>query len=231
MRLISTGALVALVLMAVGGPGSASWNLSIYRGIFQQDAKSFGAITGRVLDAAGQPVLSAEVQALSNSASMGIIPTAHTDKDGRFALGRLPPETYRLSVSKKQDGYAPTDSAFHSAGFLNVPQVTVSEGQTISGIELRLGPRAAKLTGRVTDATTNKRISAKYVQMIFHRVDNPDFYHMAGPDIYGNFRILVPPVPFTVEVTAPGYEKKNLGVLRLRKDEVRRLNISLVPTQ
>jgi protocatechuate 3,4-dioxygenase beta subunit len=52
-----------------------------------------GAITGRVLDASGEPVESAEVQAEGPG---GTAQPAFTDEEGRFRLGGLAPGRYRI---------------------------------------------------------------------------------------------------------------------------------------
>lgn len=61
-------------------------------------AKGVGQLTGRVLDAAGQPVAFAKVALLRAATGQPVDGTA-CDEAGRFALGRIAPGSYALHVS------------------------------------------------------------------------------------------------------------------------------------
>src|SRR5205085_3390848 len=103
-----------------------------YRGMLSHQEitqTSGGAITGRVLDAGGQPVFNAEVQALNTVSGTGKVPTAYTDEKGLFLIEHLKPGNYKLPVSKEEDGYPPTDSTFYSVDFTPPQQALVYEGQ------------------------------------------------------------------------------------------------------
>ena len=190
-----------------------------------------GAIEGRVLDANGQPVPEAKIFILKSDFTTGKIPTASTDKEGVFSVKGLAPGVYTISVSKEEDGYANTDLPFYSVGLMTAPQVSVNERQTTTEVVVQLGPKAAKLVGRVVNAVTNKLIESQDVQITLRRIDNPEYSYTTGPDVNGNFTILVPPVPFTIEVSAPGYEKRHLGSLHLRQEQIERLGITLRPAK
>jgi len=220
------GSLVVAGLVALSSSYSTPRTAHVWQDAPRASTNS-GAVKGQVLDAEGQPVSGAEVIALKIDSGMGKVPTAHTDEQGMFLIKRLAPGTYRISISKREDGYPPTDSPFYSAGFLEVPQVTVYEGQTTSDIAVGIGTKAAKLVGRVVDTTTNKLITSQDVQVTLRRIDNPDYSYKTGPDVNGNLTILVPPVPFTIEVSAQGYEKRHLGSLHLSREEIKRLDVSL----
>jgi hypothetical protein len=187
-------------------------------------------IAGQVFDIEGQPVFNATVLALETEHGMGgKVPMAYTGKQGKFLFKRLAPGTYVISVEKTEAGYPPTDFPFYSAGFVEVPRITVYEGQTISNVTVRLGPKAAKIVGRVADAITGMTVVPKDVKITLRRVDNADYSYSTGPAVNGKLEILVPPVPVTIEVSARGYEKRNLGSLHLRQGEVKRLDILLRP--
>lgn len=175
----------------------------------QHQQTNSGMVKGQVLDMKGQSVSNAIVLALETEVGMaGKVPMAYTDRRGMFLFKRLPPGTYEISVEKREDGYPPTYLSFYSAGFVEVPRVTVYEQQTISDVVARLGPKATKLVGSIIDATTNEPIkNLQDVQITLRRVDNPEISYSTGPDIEGNFDILVPSAPFTLEVSAPGHEK------------------------
>jgi 5-hydroxyisourate hydrolase-like protein (transthyretin family) len=80
-----------------------------------------------------------------------------------------------------------------------------------------VGPKALKLFGHVVDAITKKPING--VRITLRRVENPGAFFETGINASGSFRVLVPQVPFTLEVSAPGYERKNLGTLTLKDGE------------
>ena len=62
------------------------------------------------------------------------------------------------------------------------------------------------------------------------RVDDLNLKNSHGLDADGRFSVLVPAVPFTVEVSAPGYQKKELGSIRLKAGEIKHIDILLTPT-
>jgi hypothetical protein len=185
-----------------------------------------------VVDADGQPVSGAEVYALKSDFTTGKIPTAHTDKDGTFLITGLKPGVYTISAGKEEDGYARTDSPFHSTGLTAAPQVDVNEAQTTSGVVVCFGPKAAKLVGSLVDASTNKLIKdPQSAEIVLRRIDHPDYSYSTAPSLQGVFEILVPPVPLTAEISAPGYEKKLLGSLHLIPGETKRMGVSLHPNR
>jgi hypothetical protein len=222
------GLLVIVLLIVVGISYAMLPATTQSLHIHQAIASPSGAIEGRVLDANEQPVSKAEVHFLKSDFTTGKIPAVYTDKEGVFSIKGLASGVYTISVGRKEDDYAHTDSPFYSIGLIPAPQVNVNERQTTPDIVVRLGPKAAKLVGRVVDASTNKPIkNLQNVQITLRRIDHPDHSHSTGSDLDGEFNILVPSVPVTIEVSAAGYEKGRLDVLQLRQEEVKRLDISL----
>ncbi|MDT4952832.1 MAG: Carboxypeptidase regulatory-like domain [Acidobacteriota bacterium] len=176
--------------------------------VYQDTAQNSGVIAGFVLDAGGKPVSGAEVYTYRPTSPMGKLPRAVTNKQGKFLIKDLRPGTYVVAAAKEEDSYPPTDNySFYYASFLEAPQVIVYERQTTSGVMIHFGPRAARLVGHIVDATTNEPISPipQGTQITLRRADNPDNSYSTGPNTRGNFNILVPPVPFTIKVSAPGY--------------------------
>lgn len=205
------GLVITLMIVAIGVSYAVNRPARIRQHAAQhshQDAaQSFGAISGRVLDPEGQPVFGAEVNASHTESGTGRVPTAYTDNQGEFQIRDLRPGTYIVSASKEEDGYARTYLLFNSAGFVENPQVTVYEQQITSDVVVHLGPRAARLVGRIVNAITNEPIqNLQNVKITFRRIDRPDNWYSRAPDLNGEFSIFVPPAPFTIEVEAPGYE-------------------------
>jgi len=101
-----------------------------------------GAITGRVTDAAGQPVEDVEVRAEADF-EIADSPRARTGADGKFRIGGLAPGQYRVRAIP-QNSYAPpeqrTDGTTdgQDAPTWSRPVQVASANET-SGIEIRLG--------------------------------------------------------------------------------------------
>ncbi len=204
--------------------GQITRDVTVYLGAVSHS----GVIQGRVVDTNGRPVSEAKIYVLKSDFTTGKIPTVYTNKEGRFSIKNLPAGAYTISVGKEEEGYVHVDSPFYSAGLVETPRVNVYEGQTTPDITVNLGAKSAKLTGHILDATTNKPINhLPNVQITLRREDNPELSLTTGLNPNGEFNILVPTVPVTVEVSAPGYEKRRLGSLHLRREEVRRLDVPL----
>jgi uncharacterized GH25 family protein len=228
-RQVTVGLLAAGLLIVAG----VSYALTRSRHAYQDVAEASGRITGRVLDDKGQPVAEAQVYADRVDSPLGRrVPFVLTDKEGEFLIKDLEPGTYTISAAKEADGYAPTDSPFHSVNLPAPPQVTVYAQQNVSDVVLYFGSKAAKLVGRVTDTVTNKPIkNSQGLQITLRRADNQDYSYSTGLEPNGGFSILVPSVPFTVEVSAPGYEKRHLASPQLIPGQVKRLEIALRPAK
>lgn len=198
-----------------------------------------GAIAGQVLDAEGQPVAGFDVFAANVDLLTGALITATTDKQGKFLIKGLPPGTYEVK-GYKADSYPLTVSAFHN-DFAIPPRVIVYENQVTQDAEIRLAPKPARLIGLVVDIMTDKPIENALITL--RRADNPASALLIGHNSLeekGKFKILVPPVPFTIEVKAPGYEDwtyssdgtgKHKDALQLAREETKKLTIALQPAK
>ncbi len=196
-----------------------------------QSTVSLGGISGRVINAEGEPVSGVRVEANPYPLRGGLVRDAGTDAKGIFRIYNLEVGRYKLSVSKEEAGYADTSNHFYAAGFVEMPEVIVYANQTVSWGDIHLGPRAGKLIGSVREAQTKKLIASNDLHLNLTRVDDPNNSYRTTPDVNGHFQILVPPIPITFEVTMLGYEKKDLGGLRLKKGEIKRFDILLNPTK
>ena len=191
MRLI-VGIAVTLVVMTSVFFHGASFSQSMP----QKTASSGGVISGRVLDAEGKPIINATVTAEMANA-IGGIPNALTNKDGEFIIRGLRPGQYTLHARKEEDGYPRTEFNLYDAGTSTDPQVEVLEDQTMQNVIVQLGLKSGILTLRVVDANSNQPLH--HADITIRRVDLPDRYLSSGLSVEeGEFKILVPALPFTV---------------------------------
>jgi len=207
----------------------------------QNVTHSSGTIAGRVLDAGWQPVSGAQVLVERSDIPMGKLPFVYTDEQGKFLIKDLATGTYMVYVAKEEDGYPPTYSAFHFVGPVDIPRITIDAQHVTPEVIIQMGPKAARVIGRIVDAITKKPI--ENAQIILRRIDNTDYSYLTGPNQLeekGAFKILVPSVPFTIKVSAPGYEdwyyggndsKEKAGALKLAPNTTKELLISLRPVK
>ena len=197
-----------------------------------------GTVSGRVLDADGQPVENVVVKAENMGVPTRLQPQTETNQDGEFTITRLTPGQYLLYTRKEEDGYPRTEFNLYDVGIPN-PEVTVSPRQTAQGITLRLGPKAALLTGQVIDAVTKEPL--RHADITVRRVDLPNRYLRTGlalPVELGEFKLLVPSVAITVKVTEAGYEDwhyqsgaEKISSLLLAPNTTKHLVIALQPVK
>lgn len=196
-----------------------------------------GVIEGRVLDAKGVAVGGAKVFAERDDALNSLVMTSRSDANGYFKVYLREPGTYRVYGSKEEDGYPLTISSFYQENATPSPKVKVSPNQVAQDVTVWLRAKASTITGHIADASTNTPITEATITL--RRADNPEAYYLIGANEVkenGKFKVLVPSAPFTIEVSAPGYEPWSHGKdgsggqadsLRLNQGEIRNLNISL----
>lgn len=166
------------------------------------------AIEGQVINALGEPVGGAKICAERDDALSSRVLSTHSDDLGRFRIEVEEPGSYTVCGSKEEDGYPLNLSGFHREDGVPVPKVNVEPNQTVSGVILQLGSRASVLEGVMIDSADRSPVSKAAI--ILRRADRPNvFYRIGIPEHKKNgvFKVLVPNVPVTVEVIAPGYEK------------------------
>lgn len=196
-----------------------------------------GIIQGRAVNSDAQPVVEAKACVEKADALIGRQLCSSTDNEGNFRIEVPEPGTYTVFGSKEEDGYPLTISGFHREEGILVPKVYVEARQTVRDVILQLGSKAATIHGTVTDATDRKPVSK--VTITLRRADNPNIYYEIGaaePKANGRFKVLVSPVPFTIEVSSSEYEtwtysetgrNGHADALTVNRGQTKRLNIML----
>jgi hypothetical protein len=197
-------------------------------------------IRGRVVDAEGKPVPRAKLHVLR----VGANPSGRrvyypSDDEGNFSIKGLPAGVYDVFVSKEEDNYPDTELFFYSTKETSSVQAEVSEQQESPPITVRIGPKAGRITGRVVNAVTGAPIDNP--TLTFRHSENKNiflFTSLNQPDRKGGFDFLLPTVPLTIEVTAPGYavwnyrnegSTKQIDLLTLEPGKTKQLVVRMRP--
>jgi hypothetical protein len=186
----------------------AGWLLLIVMGLalmaWGQAPVGWATITGRVLDSEGRPVPAATISVFPMDVAVsGGMPGTTTDQEGRYRL-HLPayPGKTRLSARKESVGYPDTQGLLFASGKESMPEVKLTPGVNLEGINIHLGAPDGILEGVVTDAKTHTPVSKARITL--HRDEPESIYSTSlGPD--GQFLFALPPVPIEITVSAPGY--------------------------
>jgi hypothetical protein len=162
-------------------------------------------IKGQVLDDQERPVSGAYVIASPDGGLRGRVPSASSDSRGEFRIVVYKSDSFKVTASKPADGYPSSANPFYYPTEDSLAHVWVLEGQAAPFATVRLGPKAGNLAGRVVDAETGRSIED--FQITLCRAEAPRYCHrQPSKSSGGRFNILVPAAPFTVQISASGYE-------------------------
>ncbi len=193
-----------------------------------QTTSGCAVVRGRVVDESGTPVSGVSVYAMIQDrpprARSADVRTA-TDQNGDFSLSCVEAGNNSIHFAKESDFYP--DTLLASFGDpKRIPVVNVSAGQTINGIEIRLGPKAGRLTGQVVDAATKKRIEGATLTIC--RADRKnDCRKLSANQSPEGFSHLLPAVALTVRGSAPGYAEGIAQPIQIKPSATKTLTVSL----
>lgn len=191
------------------------------------NAQSTGSIRGTVVDEKGAPVSNAKV----NASPVGgwlitkLVRYVETDAQGRFLIDGLTLGKYGIFAMKEEAQYPNLSSSFYSDNVF--PTAVINAAAPTAEVRVQLGPKAAVLTGSITDAINGSPVDAAFQ---LTRVVSPSEW--LGCSAPPNYRILLPSsVDVLVEVSAPGYRTwSSPAPLRLQPGAEMRLDIQLEPS-
>jgi hypothetical protein len=103
-------------------------------------------------------------------------------------------------------------------------------GGETSGVIVRLGRKAAVVTGQIVDADSSQPVVPARIRI--SKPGNDRIMMSKGPDLNGRFHVLLPPPPVTFAVKAAGYEPWQFtgpdqvapGVIQLESEETTELS-------
>jgi hypothetical protein len=163
-----------------------------------------GAIEGRVVDSANQPVANVQISFLTLECAVGGLlgRPVRTDVEGGFRLTGVPAGLTAVCTSKPEHGYHDTSLAFYGADYPPT-RVVVHAGKVTPDIVIRL-KQAEIVTGKILDEETSQPLLNAWIRV--SRVDSEGLRLSLGPNFTGDFRFLLPPTKVRIEIRARGYE-------------------------
>lgn len=197
-------------------------------------AQPKGAISGTVVDQTGAPISRAMVRIdpADGRPRVDLVRYVDTNREGEFLMDRLDWGKYRVFAMKESAGFPNMVWSFYSNNVF--PRVSISPKVPLAQIRLRLGAKAAILTGVVADATTGKPLNPGFKLI---RAESPEEWLSVTQ--LAHYRVLIPSSTKVIfEVSAPGYETlfyggpkdpARHGPVYLEPDTVKRLDIKLRP--
>jgi hypothetical protein len=195
-------------------------------------------ITGTVVDEHGVPVKHMTVEAWPlDMGHSGGTDQALTDENGRFVLtvvsGSLPDgHSYGMRWAvyphqEKGDYYSDLSSRFYKTTASQAQHIEFSPGTPEANVELKLGPKAGALRGKVTDVVTGVPVKPEFE---FEWASDPQ--NKLGETTSGNdYRILLPPnTDIKLTVLSRGYKPWSYpGTINVGPGQDMTLDIQMEP--
>lgn len=161
-------------------------------------------ISGNIQDGSGRGVPEASVCAFQPNPRSGVL-CARADAEGRFNLKLQKPGRYLLVPEKEPDGYVSQYLTFYRAQTPSISEIVVNQDNARPFVSLLLTSKNGLLTGSARDAVTGLPVeNMKYT--LCHAAAPRDCFVGSAKSADGKFRIWAPHVPFTLKLTADGYE-------------------------
>jgi hypothetical protein len=125
-------------------------------------AQEKGMIAGTVVDETGAPVIQATVNAdpLGARARASLVRYVETDSKGQFLIDRLEWGKYAVFAMKEESSYPNLGMSFYGNDVF--PTATITPSSPIAELHISLGPRAAIITGSVTNAISGAPLNSGF---------------------------------------------------------------------
>lgn len=199
-------------------------------------AQATGVLRGKVLDEFGHPVAHALVYA-DRMRGATIIERLDmmSDANGTFQFKNLHMGEYQVWAQKLEAGYRATDNDPFNPNALVLCALT--SGHTEAQIFVQFAPKAAVVTGWITDAKTGKHLSP-HIKVSAAAHPTLSYEHTATGARF-KFRVLIPSdTPVILELWADGHKHwfyENSGdtsrarSLTLRPNQILDLDVTVAP--
>jgi hypothetical protein len=196
-----------------------------------------GLIDGTVFYDDGKPVKGATAYADPLGVDIGaVIPHADTDEAGRFII-HIPRSwfgKFAVTAGKESEDYPTRMHQFYSNGKFET--VILSSDHPFASVNIRIGPKAGVLEGKVTDAATGAPLRPC---VEFRRAANPNNFMRGSGIVDQSYKLFVPPdTDVLMKIWLDGYRpwyfpgtyrKAQRKGVRLRPGEHLSLDIPLMP--
>lgn len=170
--------------------------------LLSRPAPDPGSIEGTVVDETGLPISRAWVRCRTTEGEFCALPRGYVDTDanGRFVMEHLPWGEYKVYAMKEESGYPDISAPIYRNN--SYAAASVEPNHPKSEVRLKVGPKAAVLTGWVKDAVTGKPVNAF---VVLRPVAYPDDWSSVAT-LSRHYRVLAPPsTDLNLEVVADGY--------------------------
>jgi hypothetical protein len=133
------------------------------------------------------------------------VPSASSDSRGQFSIVVNKLDSYKVSATKPADDYPSSATPFYYPTEDSLAHVSVIGGPEAPFATIRFGPKAGHIVGRVVDPETGRGVDD--FQMILCRAEAPKYCYRQSTRLSGGqFNVQVPAAPFTIQISASGYE-------------------------
>lgn len=175
-------------------------------------------ITGRVQDESGRVVSEVRVCAVREDNERILMAYCGvSDAAGNFEIPAGRPARYKLFPEKSAAGYYKQSPAFFRHPSTAIEEVVLSESNRTASVLVSLPPKNGTLVGKTVDANTSRPI--ENVSFLFCQTANSrECWATSVKNPTGEFNLPAAYVPFTLKVSAEGYEDW-LGLTGFDKDE------------
>lgn len=190
-------------------------------------AQQSGEIRGTVTDEDGHAVTRAKVnvQTLDGRPQASLLRYVETDSDGHFSISGLKFGRYGVFAMKEEALYPNMSSSFYSNNVF--PSATITARVPVAEVQIRLGPKAARLTGTITNGINGAPIDGS---LKLTRAAAPNEW--LSTSVPTEYRILLPSsTDIVIEASAPGFKTWSPArPVRVRPGAELRLDVALDPS-